>query len=219
VSSKATPAKRAAKVAKLAPTRSAQPRLRVLAGPNGSGKSTIKSDLRPQWIGVFLNADELEKTLRASKGTLNLRDLGVTGDPRKVLVRIKKSIKTFGLNNRFDMPALLAGITLNEVLDLWIPGPYNSYLAATLAEAVRQELLDEGKTFTFETVMSHRSKIDFMLEARKRGYRVYPSSIAFGPTPSPPPGTPVDNKHLSESDICDKFIQRDVPWHRLRYHP
>ncbi len=117
------------------------------------------------------------------------------------------------------MPALLAGITLNEVLDLWIPGPYNSYLAATLAEAVRQELLDEGKTFTFETVMSHRSKIDFMLEARKRGYRVYPSSIAFGPTPSPPPGTPVDKKHLSESDICDKFIQRDVPWHRLRYHP
>lgn len=38
---------------------------------------------------------------------------------------------------------------------------------------MRQELLEEGKTFTFETVMSHRSKIEFMREARSRGYRVY----------------------------------------------
>lgn len=165
MSGKASPADRAAKTAKLAPTQLAQPRLRVLAGPNGSGKSTIKSELRPQWIGVFLNADELEKTLRGSKETQNLRDLGVTGNPRKVLVRIKKCIKTFGLNNRLDMPTLLAGITLDDALDLWVPGPHNSYLAATLAEAVRQELLGEGKTFTFETVMSHRSKIGFMREA------------------------------------------------------
>jgi predicted ABC-type ATPase len=26
----------------------------VLAGPNGSGKSTIKRELKPQWIGVFV---------------------------------------------------------------------------------------------------------------------------------------------------------------------
>ena len=64
-------------------------------------------------------------------------------------------------------------MTLDEALKLWVPGPYNSYLAATLAEAVRQELLEEGQTFTFETVMSHRSKIDFMRAARARGYRVY----------------------------------------------
>ena len=64
-------------------------------------------------------------------------------------------------------------MTLDKALTLWVPGPYDSYLAATLAEAVRRELLEEGQTFTFETVMSHRSKIEFMREARARGYRVY----------------------------------------------
>lgn len=115
----------------------------------------------------------MEKTLKISHGFLMLRDLGVTGEPSMVMQRIKGSLQTFGLGHRLDMPALLAGITLDESLRLWVPGPYNSYLAATLAEAVRQELLDEGKTFTFETVMSHRSKIDFMRDARERGYRVY----------------------------------------------
>lgn len=151
----------------------AQPRLRVLAGPNGSGKSTIKPELRPQWIGVFVNADEMERDLVASAGYLSLRSLGVSGEPDEVLKRIKKSLSTFGLEQRLDLKGLLAGMTLAEALRLWVPGPYDSYLAASLADAVRQELLEEGQTFTFETVMSHPSKIDFMRQARERGYRVY----------------------------------------------
>ncbi|MDA8451882.1 zeta toxin family protein [Acidovorax sp. NCPPB 3859] len=151
----------------------AQPRLRVLAGPNGSGKSTLQSELKPQWIGAFVNADEIEKTLRSSGGCLGLRELGVTGEAPAVLERIRGSFQTFGLGRRLDMPALLAGITLDSELTLRVPGPWDSYLAATLAEAVRRELRDEGRTFTFETVMSHRSKIDFMRDTRERGYRVY----------------------------------------------
>lgn len=79
-----------------APAQPAQPRLRVLAGPNGSGKSTIKPELRPEWIGVFVNADEIEKDLKASGGHLKQGVLGVTGKPGVVLRRIKKSLKTFG---------------------------------------------------------------------------------------------------------------------------
>lgn len=52
-------------------------------------------------------------------------------------------------------------------------GPCDSYLALTLAEAARQELLEEGQTFTFETVASLRSKIVFMREGRARGCRGY----------------------------------------------
>lgn len=51
--------------------------------------------------------------------------------------------------------------------------PFNSYLASVLADAIRRELLDEGHTFTFETVMSSPDKVEFMREARARGYRVY----------------------------------------------
>jgi predicted kinase len=47
----------------------ALPRLRVFAGPNGSGKSTIRDLLREEWIGVYVNADEIEKVLRRDRMT------------------------------------------------------------------------------------------------------------------------------------------------------
>ncbi|MEH6387750.1 MAG: AAA family ATPase [Pseudomonas profundi] len=47
-----------------------------------------------------------------------------------------------------------------------------SYRAARLAEVIRYELLQEGATFCYETVFSHPSKIDFVAEARARGYQV-----------------------------------------------
>lgn len=39
------------------------PRLRMFAGPNGSGKTTVKNGLQrqPQWFGIYINPDELEK--------------------------------------------------------------------------------------------------------------------------------------------------------------
>lgn len=48
-----------------------------------------------------------------------------------------------------------------------------SYLGAILSEFIRTKLLDVGKTFSFETVMSHESKLDFILEARKKGFKTY----------------------------------------------
>lgn len=54
------------------------PRLRMFAGPNGSGKSTLKDTLPPQWLGVYVNADEIEKTIRA-QARLNLGDFDVSG--------------------------------------------------------------------------------------------------------------------------------------------
>lgn len=53
------------------------PRLRVFAGPNGSGKSTIKQDLPPEWLGVYINADDIEKFIR-EHGFLSLADYQVT---------------------------------------------------------------------------------------------------------------------------------------------
>lgn len=162
-----------AKTTKPIPSTTAQPRLRVLAGANGSGKSTIKSELKPQWIGVFVNADEIEREFKVARGFLDLRQLGIGGEAAAALKRIKRSLQTFGLEEKLDLPALLSGLTLDDAMRLWVPAPHDSYLAAALAEAIRQELLAAGRTFTFETVMSHPSKIEFMKEARARGYRVY----------------------------------------------
>ncbi|SER85879.1 hypothetical protein [Giesbergeria anulus] len=53
-----------------------QPRLRMFAGPNGSGKSTLKEILKPEWLGVYINADDLEAEIRAN-GFVSLHDFGV----------------------------------------------------------------------------------------------------------------------------------------------
>ena len=116
------PAVKAAKVPRPAVAQPARPRLRVLAGPNGSGKSTIKSDLKPHWIGVFVNADEMERDLKATSGYLSLDNLGISGEILEVLKRIKQSLKTSGLESRLDLPALLADIKIDKTMTLWVPG-------------------------------------------------------------------------------------------------
>lgn len=55
----------------------ATPRLRVFAGPNGSGKSTLKDRLLPEWLGVYVNADEIEKTIR-TKASLSLSEFSIS---------------------------------------------------------------------------------------------------------------------------------------------
>lgn len=44
----------------------------------------------------------------------------------------------------------------------------NSYIASDIAEFIRQELLTEGLSFSFETVMSDLSKVDFLNLAKKK---------------------------------------------------
>lgn len=48
----------------------------------------------------------------------------------------------------------------------------HSYDAAKLAEELRQDLLLQGRSFCFETVFSHPSKIDFVGRAKALGYQV-----------------------------------------------
>ena len=48
----------------------------------------------------------------------------------------------------------------------------HSYEAAKIAEKMRTQLLEEGRTFCFETIFSHPSKIDFIAQAKALGYEV-----------------------------------------------
>ena len=42
-------------------------RVRMFAGPNGSGKSTLKSVIPAKFLGIFLNADDLERQLKQTQ--------------------------------------------------------------------------------------------------------------------------------------------------------
>ena len=48
----------------------------------------------------------------------------------------------------------------------------HSYDAAKLATEIRFQLLHEGRSFCFETVFSHPSKIDFVAQAKVLGYEI-----------------------------------------------
>lgn len=48
----------------------------------------------------------------------------------------------------------------------------HSYEAVQLAEGLRYRLLQEGRSFCFETVFSHPSKIDFVARAKSLGYQI-----------------------------------------------
>ena len=48
----------------------------------------------------------------------------------------------------------------------------HSYEAAKIAESMRMQLLKQGRTFCFETVFSHPSKIDFIAQAKAMGYEI-----------------------------------------------
>jgi len=123
----------------------------VMAGPNGSGKSTIQIELKPQWIGVFINADEIERALKDFDGELSLAKLGITAKPAVVLRRLERHVKNSTFAEKLGLHVLLGRMTVSKSLTLHVPGPFNSYLASVLADAIRRELLEEGRTFTFET--------------------------------------------------------------------
>jgi predicted ABC-type ATPase len=49
----------------------------------------------------------------------------------------------------------------------------NSYYASVISDFLRHKLLDSGKTFTFETVMSSPDKVALLHTAQQKGFRTY----------------------------------------------
>jgi predicted ABC-type ATPase len=156
-----------------------QARLRVFAGPNGSGKSTIHTELRPEWIGVYVNADDIEKAL-AVRGQLELADFELDSTDGAFQRRFATLVNSSGLLTSAGLAGVADRVT-------WVGGALqvpradvNSYLASVTADFIRRELLGQGASFTFETVMSSPDKVAFMREAQAQGYRTYLYFVATG---------------------------------------
>ena len=133
-------------------------RMRIFAGPNGSGKTTIIKSLQSEiGFGVYVNADDIESLLKESKVLLfNTYQLFITQDQLQTF--FKNSI--FSPVKRND-PNLWTKLTIQHNV-LHTNTAIDSYLAADLAEFIRQQLIVNGISFTYKTVMSHKSKIDFL---------------------------------------------------------
>ncbi len=145
----------------------------MFAGPNGSGKSELKKHLPLALLGIYLNPDEVEKDLR-EQGFLYLPAFGVTTKADEVL--------PFFTGSSFLLRAGLADEarrlrSADGRLDFGAV-TVNSYFASVAVDFLRQKLLESGVSFTFETVMSHRSKVDLLEQAQRLGYRTYLYFIA-----------------------------------------
>lgn len=145
----------------------------MFAGPNGSGKSTLKSVLIPELLGVYLNPDEIEATIK-STGRLHLTDYGITATPDEILpffraapLLVKNNLQSEAARLTFDHGSL-------SFPDISV----NSYWASVVADFLRQKLILSKASFTVETVMSHSGKVDLLRSAQSAGYRTYLYYIA-----------------------------------------
>ncbi|TCB65205.1 zeta toxin [Acinetobacter terrestris] len=147
-----------------------QPRIRMFAGPNGSGKSTVKEYLLPHHIGAYLNADELEQNLKHSH-QLDLMAYHPALKAQDLIDFLKQKKRP----NAGQLVPLLTNEPI--LLDDWNiqfdASEIDSYLCARIIDYIRLEFLRLKISFTFETVMSHVSKVEFLQEAKRQGFKTY----------------------------------------------
>lgn len=145
-------------------------RLRIFAGPNGSGKSTIFEHIN-KTIGCpfFVNADNIKASL-SRKGTLNFNDYAIELDLESFLCQLKESSWAEHIVH-IDELVQSAKVQKNS---LSVPGELvDGYFAAFVADFIRNSMLNVVQTFTIETVLSDKRKLDYIKRAKSLGYRIY----------------------------------------------
>lgn len=151
-----------------------QPKLRIFAGPNGSGKTTLFDSIKSEYFStkLFINADFLEEAFK-KYGFINLSDFNIVTDHLVFEEFYNKS----GLFKRAGFDDTSWGLTIKENVivkrDQAKEIIYNSYHFAIVAEFIRQELIGNKISFSFETVFSHPSKLDLIDLAHLNNYKVY----------------------------------------------
>lgn len=146
-------------------------RLRVFAGPNGSGKSTIKDVvLDYAHLGVYVNADNLKIILQRER-KLNLSNYNVQLDCNHFKQKLHRSSLASKIK---DVEFTLSCVNFDGNQIILKDGyEIEDYFVSYITSYIWEELLRTSNKFTVETVMSHPSKLDFMRQAQKAGFKVY----------------------------------------------
>jgi predicted ABC-type ATPase len=141
------------------------PRLRLVAGPNGSGKSTLLDWLEQQDfpLGHCFNPDAVEANLiRTGRFDFGAWDLKVDQ------LTFRRFVTSHALASR--LRGIKYSIHNNVLTARAIAG---GYFLVVLGDFLRRAWVRTGQTFTFETVMSARNKVQLLRGALNKGYRTY----------------------------------------------
>lgn len=145
-------------------------RISVFAGPNGSGKTTmvekvIKNGLQ-QGLEVIKPNRHINPDYFNSIDFLYFNKFGLTVE--------ESDFRRSMLCSPFYEEC---GIESEDFLinnNCFIVPKKNSYLGAMLAEYIKDcYIKSEERMFSFETVFSHPSKVDFLKNAEDKGWDVY----------------------------------------------
>lgn len=120
-------------------------------------------------LGYYINADEIEQQLK-TRQKIDLIDYGIQKLDQKYF---DKTFRNHSLIKKSHNDGYLIDLRLENNTIINPDAKSHSYEAAFLADIIRNELLGLGKKFAYETVMSHKSKIDFFKSAQKSGYKNY----------------------------------------------
>jgi predicted ABC-type ATPase len=156
----------------------------VFAGPNGSGKSTIINSVRDYQVeghsidfGIYVNADDIADALRRNKFAFGHYKVKVKP------AEFKNTALQSGLVNEEFTAAQFRACFRCQQNRVWLLRKReDERLAQIIADFLRKKLLAEKKKFSFETVFSHKGKLDIMRQAEAAGYKVY---LYFVSTESP----------------------------------
>ena len=147
-------------------------KIRIFAGPNGSGKSTLFHEFSKNYnTGFFINADILEKRL-AESGLIDLKEIGLdaTQDDLDAFMTLDSSKTLF---NKAAEEGHVIDVFVKENFIVDASKETHSYEGAFIASFIRHLLIAQNKSFSFETVMSHTSKIDEIRQVVSLGYNAY----------------------------------------------
>ncbi|RZK55863.1 MAG: toxin [Pedobacter sp.] len=151
-----------------------QPKLRIFAGPNGSGKTTLFDSIKSIYFStkLFINADYLEEAFKKNN-FINLSDFDICCDD----FEFNKFYLVSGLYRKakFNSASWNLEVIENVIVkkNLEISNSFNSYHFAIVADFIRNQLITSKKSFSFETVFSHPSKLELIDLAKMNNYKVY----------------------------------------------
>jgi predicted ABC-type ATPase len=149
-------------------------RVRIFAGPNGSGKSTLFEAFQSEYkekTGYFVNADLLEKKLFDSS-LIDLKSIGLFATQADLEV-FKQLPNSQSLINKAIADGHTIDIHIKENCIVDNSDDSHSYEGSFIASFIRHLLVEQHKSFSFETVMSHSSKVDEIKEMVQLGYQPY----------------------------------------------
>lgn len=139
----------------------------MVAGPNGSGKSSFINDLKKEVkLGYYINADEIESLLKKQK-FLDFDNFGINVSEKDFSKSLSKNSELIKKSN----PAVINSIKVKN--NLLVTKNADSYLSSLITDFIREKMIQQKKSFTFETVMSHISKVNILKKAKTKNYRCY----------------------------------------------